>query len=118
MPQSRMIAETAEKRAQHEEIAAEIDVEMDDIRAEGRAIRDRLARFGRMLRQAREEAGLSLAGMTARSGIDAAALSRLENGKQNPTVDTLQRYAAALGKSITIGLVDDPAGRPRSGAKT
>ena len=37
--------------------------------------------------------------MADRSGLDRAVVSRLENGKQdNPTVATLMRYAAAVGK--------------------
>jgi transcriptional regulator with XRE-family HTH domain len=36
-----------------------------------------------------------------RSGIDRAAVSRLENGVYvNPTVDTLYRYAQAVGADI------------------
>jgi DNA-binding XRE family transcriptional regulator len=59
----------------------------------------------------REAAGLSLADVAERSGIDKAALSRLENGvHDNPTVETLMRYAAALGKRLTWSLQDLPAG--------
>ena len=59
------------------------------------------------LRQAREAAGLSLADVEARSGIDKAALSRLETGQQiNPTVNTLARYAHALGKKWAWTLTD------------
>jgi DNA-binding XRE family transcriptional regulator len=61
------------------------------------------------LKQTREAAGLSLADVAARSGIDKAALSRLENGvSDNPTVLTLMRYAAALGKRLTWSLEDLP----------
>ncbi len=60
-----------------------------------------LTEIGGALRQARERAGLSLAEATVRSGIDAPALSRLENGlNPNPTLATLSRYAEALGKRI------------------
>lgn len=60
-----------------------------------------LAEIGGALREARERAGLSLAEITSRSGIDAPALSRLENGlNPNPTLATLSRYAEALGKRI------------------
>jgi hypothetical protein len=60
-----------------------------------------LAELGGSLRRLRETAGLSLADVTARSGIDAPALSRLENGQNpNPTLATLARYARALGKRI------------------
>ena len=59
------------------------------------------------LKKAREAAGLSLADVAERSGIDKAALSRLENGvHDNPTVETLMRYAAALGKKLTWTLQD------------
>jgi DNA-binding XRE family transcriptional regulator len=62
------------------------------------------------LKKAREAAGLSLADVAERSGIDKAALSRLENGvHDNPTVETLMRYAAAVGKKLTWKLEDLPA---------
>ncbi|HEY2158812.1 MAG TPA: helix-turn-helix transcriptional regulator [Isosphaeraceae bacterium] len=60
------------------------------------------------LRLAREREGLSLADVSERSGIDRAAISRLENGlNPNPTIDTLGRYAAALGKQIAFAVVDE-----------
>jgi transcriptional regulator with XRE-family HTH domain len=53
------------------------------------------------LKQERERQKLTLAEMSRRTGIDQAALSRLETGKNsNPTLDTLSRLAAALGKTI------------------
>jgi DNA-binding XRE family transcriptional regulator len=59
------------------------------------------------LKKTRESAGLSLADVAERSGIDKAALSRLENGvHDNPTVETLMRYAAALGKKLSFTLQD------------
>lgn len=62
------------------------------------------------LKTVREAAGLSLADVAERSGIDKAALSRLENGIQsNPTVETLLRYAAAVGKRLRWTLEDAPA---------
>ena|SRR5438067_2220558 len=62
------------------------------------------------LKKAREATGLSLADVAERSGIDKAALSRLENGvHDNPTVETLMRYAAALGKRLSWTLQDEPA---------
>ena len=61
------------------------------------------------LRKAREDAGLSLTDVEKRTGIDKATLSRLETGKQtNPTVDTLVRYAAAVGKELVLTLQDMP----------
>jgi DNA-binding XRE family transcriptional regulator len=52
------------------------------------------------LKGQREKAGLSLAIIAERSGIDQGALSRLENGRGNPTIQTLMRYAKAIGGRI------------------
>src|SRR5260370_36923036 len=50
------------------------------------------------LKASREAAGLTLADLSTRCGIDQPALSRLENGHtSNPTLDTLSPYAAAGG---------------------
>jgi transcriptional regulator with XRE-family HTH domain len=57
------------------------------------------------LRQEREKAGLSLNDLAERSGMDKAFLSKLENGQlPNPTVSTLVRYAAALGKRLVVSM--------------
>jgi DNA-binding XRE family transcriptional regulator len=59
------------------------------------------------LKATREAAGLTLAHVSARCGIDQPALSRLENGHTpNPTVDTLWRYAAAVGKRLVLSAED------------
>lgn len=51
------------------------------------------------LKRERKRSGLSIGEVAERSGLDRAVVSRLENGKQdNPTVATLMRYAAAVGK--------------------
>ena len=51
------------------------------------------------LKAERRQRGLSIGDVAERSGLDRAVVSRLENGKQdNPTIATLMRYAAALGK--------------------
>jgi 2,4-dienoyl-CoA reductase-like NADH-dependent reductase (Old Yellow Enzyme family) len=53
------------------------------------------------LKREREQCGLSIGDVAERSGLDRAVVSRLENGKQdNPTVATLMRYAAAVGKRL------------------
>lgn len=51
------------------------------------------------LKQDRKRSGISIGEVAEKSGLDRAVVSRLENGKQdNPTVATLMRYAAAIGK--------------------
>jgi DNA-binding phage protein len=63
------------------------------------------------LKKERENQGLTLAVLSERSGIDQAALSRLETGHHgNPTLDTIFRIALALGKEIVCVLYDAPAG--------
>ena len=48
-------------------------------------------------------AGLTLAEVSRRCGIDQPALSRLENGhNQNPTLDTLCRDAASVGRCLVL----------------
>lgn len=62
------------------------------------------------LRKCREAAGVSLNALAERTGIDQAALSRLESGaSENPTINTLQRYAFALGKQLVVQVIDLPA---------
>ncbi len=62
------------------------------------------------LKRERERSGLSISDVAKRSGIDRAVVSRLENGKQdNPTVATLMRYAAAVGKRFMWSYEDLPS---------
>jgi transcriptional regulator with XRE-family HTH domain len=55
------------------------------------------------LKSVREAAGLTLAEVSRRCGIDQPALRRLENGRnRNPTLDTPWKYAAALGQQLVL----------------
>jgi DNA-binding XRE family transcriptional regulator len=69
------------------------------------------------LKQTRKRRGLSIGDVAQRSGLDRAVISRLENGKQdNPTVATLMRYAAAIGKRFIWTWEDLPVnGKAHSG---
>jgi DNA-binding XRE family transcriptional regulator len=61
------------------------------------------------LKRERERCGLTIGDVAKRSGLDRAVVSRLENGKQdNPTVATLMRYAAAVGKRFLWSYEDLP----------
>lgn len=66
-------------------------------------------------RKAREDRGLSLSEVAGRMGVDHAALSRLESGKQaNPTVNTVMRYVEAIGLKVAWGLAErDDSPTPR-----
>ena len=62
------------------------------------------------LKKYREAAGLSLADLSEKSGMDRAMLSRLENGHvSNPGIETLLRYVRAMGKGIEFRVVDSQA---------
>ncbi len=58
---------------------------------------------------ARREAGLTQAQIAERMGTKAPAVTRLENalasGRHSPSLDTLRKYAAAVGKTLEIRLV-------------
>jgi transcriptional regulator with XRE-family HTH domain len=57
-----------------------------------------LRQYIRQLKDAREAAGLTLADISARTGMAVEYLSRLETGAQtNPTWKTLGSYANAVG---------------------
>ncbi len=58
-------------------------------------------------RKAREERGLSISEVAERMGVDHAAVSRLESGKQaNPTVNTIMRYVEAIGLRVAWVLAE------------
>lgn len=64
-----------------------------------------LLRFVASVRREREAQGLTLEQLAERAGIDAGVLSRFESGQAfNPTVSTLFRLAAALGRNLVLGL--------------
>lgn len=63
----------------------------------------------RSLREVRQQQGLSLAQIDARTGIGRSNLSRLENLRvPNPTFDTLMRYARAVGVTVRLERMGDP----------
>lgn len=80
-----------------------------EVRAEyERLNREEFAILDEML-TARREAGLTQAQVAERMGTKAPAVARLESalasGKHSPSLDTLRKYACALGKRLEIHLV-------------
>ena len=57
-------------------------------------------RIGGRIRQIREERNMEARDLAKLAGIDAANLSRIENGKYSVGIDILSRIAAVLGKKI------------------
>src|SRR2546422_10810100 len=72
-----------------------------------RAAETELLRIFGVLKEIRNEKGLSLADLTEATGIDRASISKLESGQRaNPTLATVSKYAAALGKKVVVSVVD------------
>jgi DNA-binding phage protein len=70
-------------------------------RAASAALRDAC----RLLRTERQAQGLSLADVSERTGISRTEISRLETAaNKNPTINSLQRIASALGKELIVSL--------------
>jgi transcriptional regulator with XRE-family HTH domain len=55
-----------------------------------------MAGFGSNLRAARERRGLTQEEVARRSGVHATEVSRIEAGKRDPKVSTLERLAKAV----------------------
>ncbi len=86
-----------------------------DVRAEyERLERDEMPMLDAILR-ARSEAGLTQSQVAERMGTKAPAIARLEaaliSGKPSPSIATLQKYAAALGKRLQFEFL--PVSSPR-----
>ena len=105
---------TVEEQERHKRIREQIQEELPDIqqRAQqklaeamqrGIAIQHTMA----VLKAERMKKGLSLSEMKERTGIERSTLSRLENNAAaNPTVNTLTKYADAVGKKVFVVLAD------------
>lgn len=63
-------------------------------------------KVGVLLRQAREQAGVTQEDLARRTKTKKSAISRLENHAEDVRLSTLQRVARALGKSLRIELIE------------
>ena len=54
---------------------------------------------------ARQETGLTQKELSEKTGITQGDISKLENGKANPSIKTLKRIAMAMGKQLRISVV-------------
>jgi DNA-binding XRE family transcriptional regulator len=101
---------TPQEIAKYKAIREQVAGELPDLIArhhERMATLDRVQDLLAQLKAAREAKGLSLADLTELTGMDRSALSKLETGQRaNPTVETLVRYAEAVGKRLEVSLVD------------
>src|SRR6476620_1593296 len=62
-------------------------------------------RIGILLREAREDAGLTQEEMARRLNTKKSAISRLENHASDIRLSTLERYARALGCQLSLDLL-------------
>jgi DNA-binding XRE family transcriptional regulator len=101
---------TPEEAAKYKSVREHVAAELPELAArhqERMAALDRLDELLHQLKAAREAKGLSLADLTELTGMDRSALSKLETGQRaNPTVETLVRYAEAVGKRLVVSLAD------------
>ena len=78
------------------------------VKSEYKALKSEFELLRQML-SARTKAGMSQADVAMRMGTHAPAITRLESalgtGKHSPSVDTLKRYAEAVGCQLKIRLV-------------
>ena len=113
MKRRKMTPETVRRT---KELGRRIDAEeAPAIKARARASfarHERLREIVSVLKEERLRLGLTLTEVAQRAGIDKANLSRMENDQAaNPTLETLQRYAEALGREVRIYLAKLPRGR-------
>ena len=103
---------TPEEAAKFNAIRKKVDDELPRLVRRHHERADALEGLSELLHQlkaARESQGLSLADLTELTGMDRSALSKLETGQRpNPTIETLVRYAEAVGKRLVVALKDDP----------
>jgi ribosome-binding protein aMBF1 (putative translation factor) len=63
-------------------------------------------KIGVLLRQAREQAGVTQEALARRTKTKKSAISRLENHAEDVRLSTIKRIARSLGKSVRIELVE------------
>jgi DNA-binding XRE family transcriptional regulator len=101
---------TPEEATKYKKVREQVAEELPDLVArhqERMTALDQMQGVVTQLKAAREEKGLSLSEMTELTGMDRSALSKLETGQRpNPTIETLVRYAEAVGKRIVVSLTD------------
>jgi transcriptional regulator with XRE-family HTH domain len=72
-------------------------------------IEDKTAmQVGRVVKARRQELGLTLRALAARSGISSSMISDVERGAKSPTISTLAVLAEALGVPIAAILDSEP----------
>jgi DNA-binding Xre family transcriptional regulator len=101
---------TEEEAAKYREIRALVANELPELRGRAKACLGELREVAEIfaeLKRVREARGLTLGDLQRLTGIDSSTLSKLKSGQRaNFTLDTITRYAAALGKHVLFQLAD------------
>lgn len=61
-------------------------------------------KIGALLKQAREDSGLTQAEMAERLHTQKSAISRIENHAEDIRLSTLEKFASALGRSLEVSI--------------
>ncbi len=87
----------------------ECDIEVETVYEDGQTVRRESPSTGRAsssaVASARAEAGISQKELAELSGMDQSDISKIERGVANPSVDTLDRIAKALGGRLSISIL-------------
>jgi len=65
---------------------------------------ERLSEFRELVYRLRTEAGFTQAGLAERMGTTQSAIARMEGGGTQPTLDTLEKLAVAVGQELVVGV--------------
>lgn len=66
--------------------------------------------FGQRVKLERQAAGLTRAALSARCGVSAGYVARIEHGRANPTLDTMVKLADVFGGDLPAMLLPPPDG--------
>jgi DNA-binding XRE family transcriptional regulator len=98
---------TAEEAARDEDVRRKVREEFPPKKRSALQQPVDISAIMRALKEARTSQGMTLAEAAERAKIEPPNLSALENSPDaNPTLNTLVRYADALGKTIRVVLED------------
>lgn len=94
-------------------VEAEARAEGPEAVAELKAFRD-YYRIARELARRRRELGWSQTRLSSVTGVQQSEISRIEQGRANPTFFTLSRLTSALGMTLCLERSDEEAQTPES----
>lgn len=84
----------------------ELDIEVETIYEDGTTVRQERPSINYVVAlavsNARAKAGLSQKQLAELTGIDQSDISKIERGVANPSINTLNRIAEALGATLTV----------------